>query len=571
MVIPPKSEIVFLKVPVELDNKNELRFRSPNLQFEYFRYLPGATAYDNCTYQRKDGYIRVNRPFDEMIDYNYCMYQNENHSGKWYYAFIDKVEYVNDNCSHVYITTDVWQTYCFDIRILPSFIERQMGYPDEDVPGANLVPESLEIGEVVIDAGQDISVLKPLYVLAYGRNPHDDGLSSSAFADGIILNGIFTGLYYYVGSAKKVREMINRINGLGGGDEAYGQSIVTIFTIPMVAMLNFTDEEGNVWTLEKLQTEIGSWVPSSFTASPVSVGLPARPTNFGGYVPQNAKLLQYPYTYIGFSPKNGNQKILRYENFSSPTAPYVSLISEVNPNPVVEFVPENYKTPNFTNEVNVTEVCELSGYPSISWISNYFNSWLAQNSSIVNLSLERENLNYEQAQVGNLISGATAVGGLIGSAVTGNPLGALQSTGSLIGAGINYHYAEENHDLSIRQTLAQVEKQSLLPNQASVGSSSTTLIGYDLQDNQIFCRYTIKEEWARRIDRYFSMYGYQVNQLDQVKVDSRPNWNYVKTRGVNIIGAIPQDDLRLIKDLFNNGITFWHNPDTYLDYYQPNK
>lgn len=134
MVITPNSEIVFLKVPIELDNKNELRFRNPNAQFEYFRFLEGAKTYDKCTYQRKDGYVRVNASFDEMVDFNYCMYQNENHSGKWYYAFVDYVEYSSDNSCKVYITTDVWQTYQFDIRILPSFIERQMGYPDEDVP-----------------------------------------------------------------------------------------------------------------------------------------------------------------------------------------------------------------------------------------------------------------------------------------------------------------------------------------------------------------------------------------------------------------------------------------------------
>lgn len=439
--------------------------------------------------------------------------------------------------------------------------------------GANLVPEGLEIGEVIMDQYQDISLLRPIYVLAYGRNPKTDGLSSFDFNTGIELNGIFTGLYYYVGTPNKLKEMIDRINGLGGGDEAYGQSIVTIFTIPRVAMLNFQAEDDTIWTLELLSTEtdIGSWVHNSFRASPVSVGLPARPTNFQGFVPQNNKLLQYPYTYLGFSPKNGSQKILRYENFRTPTAPFVRLMSEVNPNPIIEFIPEDYKSPNNQGILNVSEICELSGYPTVSWISNYFNSWLAQNSSIVDLSIEKSNLQYEESgfqKLGNFIKGAIST---IGGAVTGNIGGAVGGVGSMVESAIGAHYLEANHDNDINQIMAQQEKQSLLPNQASVGSSSTTLIGYDVQDDQIFCRYTIKEEWARRIDRYFSMYGYQVNQLDQVKIDSRPNWNYIKTKGVNIIGAIPQDDLRLIKELFNNGITFWHNPNTFLDYYQDNK
>ena len=119
--------------------------------------------------------------------------------------------------------------------------------------------------------------------------------------------------------------------------------------------------------------------------------------------------------------------------------------------------------------------------------------------------------------------------------------------------------------------MAQVEAQSLLPNSASQGSTNTTLLGYGLFNDDIFCRYSIRAEYAKRIDDYFSMYGYATNEVKLPNLDNRSNWNYVKTLGANITGSnIPADDLANIKNMFNNGVTFWHKPEHYLDYTQSN-
>ena len=66
------------------------------------------------------------------------------------------------------------------------------------------------------------------------------------------------------------------------------------------------------------------------------------------------------------------------------------------------------------------------------------------------------------------------------------------------------------------------------------------------------------------------MFGYKVNSLKVPELHTRRNWNYIKTIDINIIGDIPQADLQEIKSLFNNGITLWHNPSTFLDYSQSN-
>jgi hypothetical protein len=81
---------------------------------------------------------------------------------------------------------------------------------------------------------------------------------------------------------------------------------------------------------------------------------------------------------------------------------------------------------------------------------------------------------------------------------------------------------------------------------------------------------SVREEYAKIIDQYFSMYGYSINEVKKPNITGRKNWNYVKTLQANIEGDIPENHLNEIKSLFNKGITLWHNPTTFLDYSQNN-
>ena len=72
------------------------------------------------------------------------------------------------------------------------------------------------------------------------------------------------------------------------------------------------------------------------------------------------------------------------------------------------------------------------------------------------------------------------------------------------------------------------------------------------------------------IDNYFSMFGYKTNKVKLPNLNNRTNWNYVKTINCNLLGDIPQTDMQELKELFNNGVTLWHNPSTFLDYSQNN-
>lgn len=142
---------------------------------------------------------------------------------------------------------------------------------------------------------------------------------------------------------------------------------------------------------------------------------------------------------------------------------------------------------------------------------------------------------------------------------------------SLGNIGINAISNEKSHELNIREQMATIQAQSLIPDNASLTGSNATLLGYQKLSQNIFANYSIKPEFARKIDKYFDLYGYQTNELKIPNINNRPNWNYVKTLNANINGNIPQMDLAEIKELFNSGITLWHNPQNFKNYSANNR
>ena len=153
MAITPDTNIRLLKVPLTLDNQNQLKFATPQAQFSYFYNLP-AIELDKCNYQRKDNIIHFPAHIDDIINYNYVMYQNDNYTNKWFYAFVEDMEYVNNNLTNIKIKTDVWQTWCFDLTFRKMFVERE--HVNLDVAGLNTVDENLELGEYVTNKTHNV-------------------------------------------------------------------------------------------------------------------------------------------------------------------------------------------------------------------------------------------------------------------------------------------------------------------------------------------------------------------------------------------------------------------------------
>lgn len=314
-------------------------------------------------------------------------------------------------------------------------------------------------------------------------------------------------------------------------------------------------------TLHGTHTYFVEVMDYNFNQSATTKTLNARPSSIDGYTPRNKKLLTYPYLYVGFNPYNGSQKIYRYEDFSNAT-PSFSIMSEINPNPTVAVIPQNYRG---ASGDSLSDIATITGYPTISYKTDTFNTWLAQNSNIINLQMEQEKYNY---QIDSYKKGIETASNITNNALTLNAVGSIRDASN---DALDLARLDKNHEFYIKNQMAQIEKQKMMPDQVNMGSSNATLMGYGKIDKNIFTRYSISSQFARKIDKYFDMYGYLTNERKVPNLNNRPNWNYVKTIGANIVGNIPQYDLQAIKTMFDNGVTLWHNSSTFLDYSQNNR
>ena len=346
-----------------------------------------------------------------------------------------------------------------------------------------------------------------------------------------------------------------------GDGNYYAQYIVACFTVPILAFKS-------VYVADlPLQLK----VDTSITEQPINYSVATRPTSLNGYTPKNKKLLTYPYCYLAFNPSSSTSKVYRFEDFTSGTAVFEGM-SECNPNPQVALIPKNHKG----LLENLQEVAFMGGYPTVSTKVDNFNVWLAQNSNMLQINREREDLSYRQNKANTAFSiGSSIMGGISGAGSAQSGLGIAGAIGNAavsvaqdtLGAVVN----EQNHELNIREQMAQVEAQSLVPDNVTLSGSNATLLGYQKFSQHIFATYTIKQQFARKIDKYFDMFGYATNELKVPNINNRPTWNYVKTLACNINANIPQADLAEIKDMFNSGITLWHNTTNFKNYYANNR
>ena len=177
MVIVPNSRIRLLKCPIEMDNENQLTFANVTAQTNYFLSLPYLEE-TNCSYQRKDGVIRFETDpngvngitFEDLLKYNYVMYQNTSYSNKWFYAFIKNITYKNDGMSELTIETDTFQSWQFDIVYKRTFVERE--HVNDDTVGLHTIPENLELGDYVCTAKNTIDLFSSFTIaLAVTRYP----------------------------------------------------------------------------------------------------------------------------------------------------------------------------------------------------------------------------------------------------------------------------------------------------------------------------------------------------------------------------------------------------------------
>lgn len=250
---------------------------------------------------------------------------------------------------------------------------------------------------------------------------------------------------------------------------------------------------------------------------------------FEGFVPHNMKLFTYPYIGIAVDTLSC-ATVYRWEwfLFDKYEKATFGILGAISPNSEFRVSPKYYQTDE--NKYNYTESNFVTGFPQCAWAIDSYAAWLAQKSTAEYLNM-----------------GQTAAGGIAG--VLGNLL--QGNIGGAISSGVNAIF-----DLSSQHNQQVLEQTRGDTPRGNIGGSVDT--GARIK-GIYYKKITITREYAKQIDSFFDRYGYAVKQIQKPTRRNRKHYTYIKTSGCKIYGfsGIPQDVIRKIQSIYDNGVTFW--------------
>ena len=467
--------------------------------------------------------------YQVLLQCNYIAFQNTNYCNKWYFAFIDKIEYINNGVARLHYTVDIFHTWYDYWSAKACYVIRE--HVNNDTVGLHTIPENLETGEYICnshykDSTMDSYASDLCFIMASTSEPVA-GVASETVAGSQIYNGIYTGLTYYRYDETSPVDILLEIFAQSGKTDA----INGIFMAPKwLAPLrpNVTYREVNP-----------SNSPLSFTISVT------KQTTSNGYSPVNNKVKCFPYNYLLVSNNVGQNGILHYEKFSGTNATF-TIKGVLNPGCSINLTPTNYNG-NTSSDI---DSIQLGKFPICNFQNDMYTNWLTQNSiNVLGQTITTDDINIAT-------SGLSAIASTITNLAVGNYMGA---------------------GMSVAGSVMQQKQHNMIPPTVSGQLNSADVNVASGNNTFHFYKMSIKDEMARVIDNYFSKYGYKINRMKLPNQTGRTTWNYVQIGQNEILGyqktdylGIPPEDLIRINQLYERGITLWHNHSTLGDYTQTN-
>lgn len=567
--IPPNSDVVLCRgVPIESDYKYTLYFDSIAAQNNYF-FSKAFKQFHNVSYQReRRNYITLEIPATQVYACNYLLFKNTSYGEKWFFAFVDSVEYVNDNVTDIHYELDMMQTWMFEYTLMQCLVEREHSVTDKIFE--NTKPENIGYGELMCGRSQNLLSSRGLlgeYACVITSKPYSTGGD-----DPLKLYSQFCPVYGYIGRAEDMNEIVQDFvrSGL--------QDAVLSVTVANALMAQGAD---------KTHFDMPKTVPKEdfkFVCFGVTSGIYEGEEQFkdqlpNGYKPRNKKLFGYPYNQLWVSNNQGTVNEYRYEDFKIDKDGFfhMEVAASGISSPECVLYPLDYRgVDKYYDHALV-----LTGYPTVPWIGDTYKAYMAMNRNQI------ENALYTQAFNGVINTVSAFLGGTMtvnnaadmlqaakadasnaGKTVSQTTKTGLrqQATGGIFSAIGTAGTSAVDFMTSAWQVEAKLKDVSNIPPNvgglSGAGSVTNALDRFDYS-TYYMC---VKPEYAEIVDKFFDMFGYNTCTVKVPNTHSRPHWNYVKTVGCEIQGFLPQEAANVIKAVYDRGVTFWKNGDEVGNY-----
>ena len=495
----------------------------------------------NYSFMETGNVLNVEIEYSKAMYANYIAFKNPRFGNKWIFGFVTNVELLNPKTTAITWEMDVWSTWYGSFTIGKAFIERE--HVSDDTVGKHTLPENLELGEYVCNKitqaefggkEENLTSLSNAYIVV-GVSVDTDGTGVS----GNTYDGLFSALKYYAFTHDSTG--ITAFNSFisNYSVDSRAESIRCVFLLPKkivgtVASDNHITASNTIgmhWiNLHGHETdETGLNKQIAITTGKLQ----------DNYTPTNNKLLTAPFRYMKVSNNSGIDVTYNYEDFSIDNTngnPTFIIYSCLSIGGSIRLVPMNYKGITYNHDEGIN----MGKFPTLSWVNDEFINWLTQNGVNIGIST-----------LGNLtqvVGGALMLGG-----------GATSMAGaSSILSGVS----------GIASTLGQVYQHSKIPTQVEGNINSGDVITASNKNDFIFYDMSIKKEYAKYIDSYFSRFGYKVNEVKTPNLNSRTQFNFIKVGGMDelVSGDIPASDLEKINNICRKGVTIFHNYSNFGNY-----
>lgn len=470
----------------------------------------------NCSFIKVgENVIDTNFSYGDALKCNYMAMQNPLYSNKWFFAFIDSVEYISDGNARIHYTIDEFSTWFEYWDSKTCFVIRE--HVTNDTFGLHTIPEGLETGEYISTYLQP--TLSGFDDVCYCVTTSKEGFSGTYSTFGATVPSGF----YYQGftTITGVQDFIKSLDN----DEI----VNSVFICPKDFFSSWT-------TVEGINGQVSLSVRFTLDNREISVTHVDYLGN--NYVPKNNKLKCFPYSFLQVSNHSGTVVNYNWEDFNlllNENTITFKLGCVLTPGCSGYAIPVDYK--NIVN--NYDDGIAFGKFPVGGWNSDTYTNWLTQNG--VNTAI---------GIVGGVIAAGVGIAGAVATAGT-----SLAITGAILGGGV-----------SVASSVASVYQHSLAPEQTK---GNTNIGDYNFGYNWLnleFKRISIKNEYAKMIDDYFTRMGYKVNALKIPNQTGRTYWNFVQIGAEENIGystvesmSVPASSMDIINNIYRRGVTIWHN------------
>lgn len=335
----------------------------------------------NQKYWRVTSSIKIPVRYEDSFDYDYVEIVNNSSSDKkrTWFCFITGRAYLNNNCTILELDVDYVQTFYYSTVVdgaVPFW--NISGFTSKST--MNVLPNRGEVSDYPVPESTCMSFnwAQIGYGVVIYSSVDLTNLSSINYRTAII-DGQYTAAppYIMLENVASITDLINRLNNLGITDAIAGMYLFPLDYIDVTLLT----------TSPQIATNASFYKELTYTVS--------KPTNCGGYVPENKVLLGYDYSYFTVNNGQGEVQTFHFEDFNG-TPTFKSRISFASGCPTVFIYPSNYIDSDQNNFRQRT--MKITQAPACSYLNDSYRIWLAQTQNSRAASLNQAEAAVYQAK-----------------------------------------------------------------------------------------------------------------------------------------------------------------------------